>query len=100
MSHKILHSSNLYEDLLQELASYKPTLTIPKSSTLHHHIIYYPSHMSLMQTVIETLERLPILTGNASTIESLTLVAETLMHIYSSSHVQHGESYRSNYWKA
>ncbi|XP_011267272.3 glutathione hydrolase 7-like [Camponotus floridanus] len=92
LSNKILHSSsNLHEDSLQELASYMPTLTIAQSSTLHHHTIYYPPRMSLMQTVIETLESLPILMGNASTIESLTLVAETLMHIYSSSHVQHGE---------
>lgn len=98
LSNKILRSNNLHEDSLQELASYMPTLTIAKSSILHHHTIYYPSHMSLMQTVIETLESLPISKGNASTIESLTLVAETLMHIYSSSHVKHGESYRSNYY--
>lgn len=102
LSNKILHSSsNLHEDSLQELASYMPTLTIAQSSTLHHHTIYYPPRMSLMQTVIETLESLPILMGNASTIDSLTLVAETLMHIHSSSHAQHGESYRSNYyWQA
>ncbi|XP_072767225.1 glutathione hydrolase 7 [Anoplolepis gracilipes] len=96
LSYKILHSSNLHEDILQELANYKPTLTIAKSSTLHHHAVYYPSHVSLMQTIIEALEGLPILTGNASTIESLALVAETLMHMYSFSHnVQHAkrESY-------
>lgn len=99
MSYKILHSNNLHEELLQELESYKPTLTIAKSSTLYHHTIYYPSHVSLMQTVIEALEGLPISAGNASTIESLVLVAETLMHLYSSSHsVQHGESYHLNYY--
>ncbi|XP_070153442.1 glutathione hydrolase 7 [Polyergus mexicanus] len=84
LSYKILNSSNLHDDSLQELASYKPAVTIAKSSTLHHHTIYYPSHVSHMQTVIEALESLPILTGNASTIESLALVAQTLMHIYSS----------------
>lgn len=96
MSYKILHSSNLHEDSLQELANYKPTVTIAKSSTLHHHTIYYPPHVFLMQPVIEALESLPILTGNASTIESLALVAQTLIHIYSDAPT--GESYRSNYY--
>lgn len=90
LSYKIIHSSNLHEESLQELANYKPTITIAKSSTLYHHTIYYPLQESHMQAVVESLENLPILAENASTIESLVLVAETLMRLYSSSHnVQH-----------
>lgn len=81
MSHEILQETTLRERLLQQLASYEPAVTMAKSSTLHHHKIYYPSHASFMQEVIKALENLPILIENASTIESQALVAQTLMHI-------------------
>lgn len=93
MSHEILQNTTLHEELFQQLASYEPTVTIAKSSTLHRHTIYYPYHASFMQEVIEALENLPILAENASIIESQALVAQTLMHVFLqfSQNVQHGE---------
>ncbi|XP_012537944.1 glutathione hydrolase 7-like isoform X2 [Monomorium pharaonis] len=82
LSYEILQNTTLREKLLQQLASYEPIVTMAKSSILHHHTIYYPSHASFMQEIIEALENLPILTENASTIESQALVAQTLMHVY------------------
>lgn len=95
LSYEILQNTTLREKLLQQLASYKPTVTIAKSSTLHHHTIYYPSNAFFMQKVIEALENLPILAENASTIESQALVAQTLMHIslQFSRNMQHGETH-------
>lgn len=95
MSHEILQNTIFREKLLQQLASYKPTVTIAKSSTLHHHTIYYPSHAFFMQKVIEALESLPILAENASTIDSQALVAQTLMHIslQFSRNMQHGKTH-------
>ncbi|XP_024889460.1 glutathione hydrolase 7-like [Temnothorax curvispinosus] len=82
LSHEILQNTTLRERLLQQLASYEPTVTMARSTTLHRHTIYYPSHASFMQEVIEALENLPILAGNASTIESQVLVAQTLMNVF------------------
>ncbi|XP_024881206.1 glutathione hydrolase 7-like [Temnothorax curvispinosus] len=82
LSQEILQNTTLRERLLQQLASYEPTVTMARSTTLHRHTIYYPSHASFMQEVIEALENLPILAGNASTIESQVLVAQTLMNVF------------------
>ncbi|XP_077257869.1 glutathione hydrolase 7 isoform X2 [Temnothorax americanus] len=82
LSHEILQNTTLRERLLQQLASYEPTVTMARSATLHRHTIYYPSHASFMQEVIEALENLPILAGNASAIESQVLVAQTLMNVF------------------
>lgn len=95
MSHKILQNTTLHEKLFQQLASYEPTVTITKSSTLHRHTIYYPSRASFIQEVIEALENLPIVAENASITESQALVAQTLMHVslQFSQNVQHGETH-------
>lgn len=83
LSRKIVHDGILREGLLEQLANYKPTVTIAESSKLHHHIIYYPPHASSsMKAVIETLEDLPVYVGNASAIESQALVTELLVHLY------------------
>lgn len=91
-----MHDGILREGLLEQLANYKPTVTIAESSKLHHHIIYYPPHASSsMKAVIETLEDLPVYVGNASAIESQALVTELLVHLYlTTSHdtSPHGES--------
>ncbi|XP_039304191.1 glutathione hydrolase 7 isoform X2 [Solenopsis invicta] len=81
--YEIIQNTTLHEKLLEQLANYEPTVTMAKSSTLHHHTVYYPSHASLMQEVIEELENLPVSTKNASTLESQALVAQTLMHVFS-----------------
>lgn len=68
--------------MLQQLATYEPTVIAAASSMLHRHVIYYPPYENSMQSVIEALENLPIFAGNASTIESQALVAQTLTHLY------------------
>jgi len=95
LSYEILQNNTLREKLLQQLANYEPTITMAKSSILHHHTIYYPSHVSFMQEVIEALENLPILSENASTIESQALVAQTLMQVslQFSQNLQHGKTH-------
>lgn len=94
LSHEVLRNTTLHEKLLQQLASYEPVTTMTKSSTLRRHTVYYPPHAFLMQKVIEALENLPLLAENASTIESQTLVAQTLMNVFLqfSQNVQHGET--------
>ncbi|XP_032662600.1 glutathione hydrolase 7-like isoform X1 [Odontomachus brunneus] len=82
LSYKILHSDILHENLLQQLASYEPIVIAAGSSTLRRHVIYYPSHASSMQSVIDVLESIPVFAGNASAIESQALVAQTLTHLY------------------
>ncbi|EZA50899.1 hypothetical protein DMN91_001304 [Ooceraea biroi] len=91
LSHKVMHDDILHEGLLEQLANYKPAVTIAESSTLHRHTVYYPSHAPFMQAVLEALESLPVYVGNASTIESQVLAAQALMHLYlpSSQNVQH-----------
>ncbi|XP_011873692.1 PREDICTED: gamma-glutamyltranspeptidase 2-like [Vollenhovia emeryi] len=81
LSQEIIQNTTLRERLLQQLASYEPAVMTAKSSTLHRYTIYYSSQASFMQQVIEALENLPISAGNASTIESQALVAQTLMHV-------------------
>ncbi|EFN85988.1 Gamma-glutamyltranspeptidase 1 [Harpegnathos saltator] len=97
LSYKILHDDILHDDilhgnLLQQLANYEPTVIAVKNSTLHHHTVYYSSHASFMQSVIETLENLPIFAENASTIDSQALIAQTLTHLHLlfSQNTQHG----------
>jgi len=80
LSYDILQETTFRERLLRQLANYEPIVRMAKSSTLHHHKIYYPSHAFFMEEVIKALEDLPILSENASTIESQVLVAQTLMH--------------------
>ncbi|XP_014482015.1 PREDICTED: gamma-glutamyltransferase 7-like [Dinoponera quadriceps] len=91
LSYKILRNDILSGNLLQQLASYGPTVVAAESSTLHHHVIYYPSHASSIRSVVEALEDLPIFAGNASTIESQALVAQTLtqLHLLFSQNTQH-----------
>ncbi|KAL0108908.1 hypothetical protein PUN28_014191 [Cardiocondyla obscurior] len=82
LSHEILPNITFYEKLLEQLANYEPIVTTARSSTLRRHAIYYPSHASSMQQVIEALENLPISAENVSTIKSQVLVAQTLMQIF------------------
>lgn len=81
LSREILQNATLREKLLQQLASYEPTVTTAESSMLHRHTIYYPLHASFMREIIEALEDLPISAENASAIESQALVAQTLMRV-------------------
>ena len=79
-SQKVLHDKSQHSKLLIQLSNYKPTTYLAKKSTFYKHAVYYPPHMSTLQSMIVSLENLNISVKNASTIETQIRVAETLAH--------------------
>ncbi|XP_076166696.1 glutathione hydrolase 7 [Ptiloglossa arizonensis] len=78
-SQKLLHGKDQLSKLFIQLENYKPHVYLAKKSSFYKHAVYYPPHMSLLQSMIASLKNLKISTENASTTETQTRVAEALI---------------------
>ncbi|KAK2586188.1 hypothetical protein KPH14_001453 [Odynerus spinipes] len=79
LSLKLLRDEIKKEELLQELANYKPEMSIAKKSTFYKHSLYYPSDAFAFEALIKALEELRIPHEIASATETMTVIAETLL---------------------
>ncbi|XP_054016414.1 glutathione hydrolase 7-like [Hylaeus anthracinus] len=78
-SENLLHDKDQLPKLLIQLANYKPRVYLAKKSSFYKHAVYYAPHMSLLQSMIVSLNNLNISNGNASTIETQIRVAKALI---------------------
>lgn len=79
LSLKLLHDEIKKEELLEELANYKPEISIAKKSKFYKHTLYYPPNAFAFETAIKSLEDLGISYETASATETMTVIAQTLL---------------------
>ncbi|XP_076630907.1 uncharacterized protein LOC143346574 isoform X1 [Colletes latitarsis] len=79
-SQKLLHDKDQLSKLSTQLANYKPLVYSAKKSSFYKHAVYYPPHMSLLESMIVSLKNLKISMENVSATETQIRVAEALIH--------------------
>ncbi|KAF7404897.1 hypothetical protein HZH66_003803 [Vespula vulgaris] len=80
LSLKLLRDEVKKEELLIELANYKPEMSTAKKVSFYKHSLYYPSDAVDFEASINALENLKISSEIASMTETMALVAQTLLH--------------------
>ncbi|XP_026674097.1 glutathione hydrolase 7-like isoform X2 [Ceratina calcarata] len=82
----VLYNGSSAETLLHDkllfprLENYEPDVYEAKRSSFYEHAVYYPAHVSLLESMIDALENLGISSETASTIGTQIQVAEALMN--------------------
>ncbi|KZC12472.1 Gamma-glutamyltranspeptidase 1, partial [Dufourea novaeangliae] len=79
-SQKLLQDKDEPSKLLEQLSNYKPHVYLAKKTSFYKHAVYYAPHMTLVKSMIASLENMKISTKNTSTIEAQVEIAETLIH--------------------
>ncbi|XP_035733698.1 glutathione hydrolase 7-like isoform X2 [Vespa mandarinia] len=80
LSLKLLRDEVKKEELLLQLAHYKPEMSTAKKISFYKHLLYYPSGAFDFESSITALENLKISPEIASKTETMALVAQTLLH--------------------
>ncbi|CAK9808239.1 Glutathione hydrolase 2 [Anthophora quadrimaculata] len=82
-SQKLLHDELKLSKLLTELANYEPDVYTAEKRNFYKHVVYYPPHASILESVITTLENLKISTENVSTTKTQIHIAKALINTVS-----------------
>lgn len=80
LSLKLLRDEVKKEELLLQLANYKPEMSTAKKASFYKHTLYYPSGAFDFESSIDALGNLKISSEIASKTETMALVAQTLFH--------------------
>ncbi|XP_015597521.1 glutathione hydrolase 7 [Cephus cinctus] len=76
---KFLQDALLSEYSLQELALYKPEVTVARKTNFYGYTIYYPLRALPLEQTLQALENLKIMEQNSSYLNSQILVAQSLV---------------------